>query len=305
MSSRTSFPPVPSSARLPPVQENSMPQNDNGLYAARSQQPQDPLPEDTTAGDRPPWSSGYLGTWHSGGGDWGHRDRVGEGQRSAPTSHNPFEQKIPEFVEQAIVVQNGDTNENGSILVLDKTDERLIDEIMSNAASSINVLTERDQVMPPSSGYHCTLFANYTLDGVKAVLAIAISSRTGSPCAQWDSATAQAMSHPAFQPFTWPLMRDTSATYVDLKFFNGNEVLFHWVFRGYCSDSGMSVQHQFCDEALIRDARTGRFRPSVVVAVFIGWKVSVLSFEVGGRSYSVGPHGTVVAGDHCRCNCEL
>ena len=31
----------------------------------------------------------------------------------------------------------------------------------------------------------------------------------------------------------------------------------------------------------------------------------MLSFEVGGRAYSVGPHGTVVAGDHCRCNCEL
>ena len=83
---------------------------------------------------------------------------------------------------------------------------------------------------------------------MKAVLAIAISSRTGSPCAQWDSATAQALSYPAFQPFTWPFMRDTSATYVDLKFFYGNEVLFHWVFRGYCSDSDMSVQQQFCDE---------------------------------------------------------
>ena len=64
-------------------------------------------------------------------------------------------------MEQAIVVDDDDTNENGSILILDKRDERLIspfqnwliDEIMSNAASSMNVLTELDQVMPPSSGY--------------------------------------------------------------------------------------------------------------------------------------------------------
>ena len=35
---------------------------------------------------------------------------------------------------------------------------------MSNAASSVNVLTERDQVMPSNSGYHCSLFANYTLE---------------------------------------------------------------------------------------------------------------------------------------------
>ena len=151
-----------------------MPQNDYRFHAARSH-------DETTAGDRPPWSSGYQGTWHAGGGDWGHRDHRcfsgskggGKGQRSAFAGHNPFEQKIPEFVEQAIVVENDNTNESGSILVLDKRDERLIspfqnwliDEITSNAASSINVLTERDQVMPPSSGYHCTLFANYTLDG--------------------------------------------------------------------------------------------------------------------------------------------
>ena len=40
-------------------------------------------------------------------------------------------------------------------------------------------------------------------------------------------------------------MFDTSATYVDLKVFNGNEVLFHWVLRGYRSDSDLSEQQQF------------------------------------------------------------
>ena len=52
----------------------------------------------------------------------------------------------------------------GSLLVVDNRDERiiispfqnwLVEEIISNAASSINVLTERDQVMPSNSGYHC------------------------------------------------------------------------------------------------------------------------------------------------------
>ena len=40
-------------------------------------------------------------------------------------------------------------------------------------------------------------------------------------------------------------MFDTSATYVDLKVFNGNEVLFHWVLHGYRSDSDLSEQQQF------------------------------------------------------------
>ncbi|CAJ1357548.1 unnamed protein product, partial [Effrenium voratum] len=131
--------------------------------------------------------------------------------------------------------------------------------------SSIMVMDTRDadRVMPPNSGLHLTLFANYTLDGTKVVLVLAIDSETGSPCGGWDGPTATALSHPQFQPFLWPLMRDTSASYVDVKLYNGNEVLLHWVFRGYWSDIDLSAQ-------------------------------------VGRRSYSVGPHGTVYAGDHCR-----
>ena len=245
-----------------------------------------------------------------GGNNRGGSGSAGSGQRVAAV-HNPFEMRKPDFVAEAIV-DSLDVAKN-SMIILDNRDDRiispfqnwLVEEIMSNAASSINVLTERDQVMPPSSGFQCSLFANYTLDGVKAVLVLTIGSRTGATCAAWDSATAQALSHEAFQPFVWPLMNSTTATYVDVKFFNGNEVLFHWIFRGYRSDSDMTVQQQFCDESLIKDARRGRFRPSLVVAVFRGWQVSVFSFEVGGRSYSVGPHGTVVAGDYGRCNCEL
>ena len=59
----------------------------------------------------------------------------------------------------------------------------LVSEIMSNAASSINVMTERDQVMPPNSGFHVALFGNYTLDGIKVVIAVSIESNTGNPCA--------------------------------------------------------------------------------------------------------------------------
>ena len=74
---------------------------------------------------------------------------------------------------------------------------------------------------------------------------------------------------------------------MDVKVFNGNEVLFHWVFRGYRSDADLSVQQQFCDEVLIRSANEGWFRPSIVISVFVGWKVSVTSFEVGARVYSI------------------
>ena len=248
-------------------------------------------------------------------GNWGHcvpGQAEARGRRDrGPAAHNPFRVQRPEFVRQMVVEEEDETR--NSLLVIDNRDDRVVSpfqnwlaqEIMSNAASSINVLTERDQVLTPNSGYHCSLFANYTLDGIKAILLFSMTSTTGGPCAQWDSHASRALSHPAFQPFTWPVMFDTSATYVDVKVFNGDEVLFHWVFRGYRSDADLSVQQQFCDEVLIRTAHKGWFRPSIVISVFVGWKVSVMSFEVGGQVYSIGPQGSVMASDYAMSTCEL
>ena len=173
-----------------------------------------------------------------------------------------------------------------SIIMLDTRDDRmvspfqawLVKEIMTNSASSINVLTERDHVMPPNSGYHLSLFANYTLDGIKATIAISIDSTTGVPCGGWDTETATALAHEAFQPFSWPVLRGSSPSYTDVKIYNGNEILFHWIFRGFRADTGLSVQQQFADEFFIRDVCKGRVRLSVVVAAFSGWRVSIFSF---------------------------
>lgn len=163
--------------------------------------------------------------WNRGGG-W--QDRGG---------HNPHDVRMPRHQEPISV--NDDHPEDTSGMVVDNRDERmispfqswLVSEIMMNSASSINKLTERDQVMPPSSGFHLSLSANYTLDGVKAVLVISIEREAG-----WDGPTAHALSHPVFQPFSWPMLRDTSASYMDVKVYNGNELLFHWIFRGYRTD---------------------------------------------------------------------
>ena len=242
---------------------------------------------------------GYGG-WNRGWQDRGNNN-----------AHNPYEIRMPGY-QQPISV-NDDYPEDTSVIVVDGRDDRmispfqnwLVSEIIMNSASSINVLSERDQVMPPSSGFHLSIFANYTLDGVKAVLVISVESDTGVPCAGWDGPTAHALSHPAFQPFSWPMLRDTSASYIDVKVYNGNELLFHWIFRGYRTDTDLTVQQQFVDEVLIRTVNVGTPKLSVVVAMFQGWRVSVLSFQCGGRTYSAGPNGTVVAGDFARSRWEL
>ena len=225
-------------------------------------------------GDRDQWTGGRSG---GGGGGYG--------------AHNPYEVQLPKFLTTVVTTDDKDWS---SIMMVDKRDDRLVSpfqawlvsEIMANSASSINVLTERDQVMPPNSGFHLSLFANHTLDGIKAVLAVSIDSTTGSICGGWDPPTARALAHPAFQPFSWPMLRETSASYTDLKIYNGNEILFHWVFRGYRADTDLTVQQQFVDEILVRDVHRGKPRLSAVVAIFVGWRVTVMSFECGGRTYA-------------------
>ena len=105
---------------------------------------------------------------------------------------------------------------------------------MLNPASSIHALTERDQVMPPArdTTAPCPRLPTtrlYPLDGIKAVL---LSSRCRRSRAVHvlggDSFARSALPHPAFQPFPWPMMRDTSATYVDVKVFDGKELLFRY-----------------------------------------------------------------------------
>ena len=237
-----------------------------------------------------------MAQWHGDrrGDDRRHRDRdtwgYGSGRSNfgggGSQAHNPYEIKLPRFL-QSVAGCEDSPKESSMIMVDDRMvlpfQAGLVGEIMSNAASSINVLTERDQVMPPSSGFHLSLFCNYTLDGIKAVLAKSIDSVNGAQCAGWSSHTATALSHPAFSPFTWPMLRDTSVSYTDVKVYNGNEILFHWILRGYRSDTDLTVQQSFVDEFLIREVNKGRPRLSVVIAAFLGWRVSIVSYQCGGR----------------------
>ena len=91
-------------------------------------------------GDRDQWTGGRSG---GGGGGYG--------------AHNPYEVQLPKFLTTVVTTDDKDWS---SIMMVDKRDDRLVSpfqawlvsEIMANSASSINVLTERDQVMPPIRG---------------------------------------------------------------------------------------------------------------------------------------------------------
>ena len=43
----------------------------------------------------------------------------------------------------------------------------------------------------------------------------------------------------------------------------------------------------------------------VVAAAFVGWRVSVFSFEGGGQTFLIGPRGAMIAGGHARVRFAL
>ena len=137
------------------------------------------------ADDQDQWGRG-AGSGYGGGGHGGGYRRQNRGAFPQPQpAHDPYDVKLPKWCESIMTCEGDDCRT--SIIMLDTRDDRMVSPFqawlvkknMTNSASSINVLTERDHVMPPNSGYHLSLFANYTLDGIKATIAISIDSTTG------------------------------------------------------------------------------------------------------------------------------
>ena len=92
---------------------------------------------------------------HDRGERRGRRDR---GDRFPPAAHNPYEVRLPKHIESIATCEDDDRKI--SIIMVDTREERIVSpfqawlvrEIMTNSSRSINFLTERDQVMPPSPG---------------------------------------------------------------------------------------------------------------------------------------------------------
>ena len=223
-------------------------------------------------------------------------------------AHNAVNVALPKHIQQ---VGSGDGER--SVLVLDSRDQRmqspyqgwLLDEIITNAYAGINVLSDRQLVRSPSSGYHLNIFMLKTLVGHKLVLCGSMTSYGGVPCGAWDAPTGSVLSHPAFQPFRWPLMSEESPTWVDVKVKLGGHLLVHLELRGYRSDQDMSVQLHHVAETLMWLLQEEIFVPTFVVTIFQGYRVLACSWEVGGRLYAVSRGGVVVALDYPLCHFEL
>eukprot|EP00435_Cladocopium_sp_Y103_P002058 s5775_g1.t1 len=216
--------------------------------------------------------------------------------------------QLPPFVQQLGAKQG-----ERSILVIDSRDRRiqspfqgwLVDEILLNAQSGVNILVDRQLVRSPNTGYHLNLFYVRTLDGFKVIIVGSMTSYGTVPCAKWDEDTGKVMAHKAFQPFRWPKMTDESSTWVDVKVKVEGDLLLHLELRGYRSDQDMTVQMNYLNDYMIMALQDHLFVPSCVVTIFQGWRVIATSFEVGGRLYACSDGGVVVALDYPLCHFEI
>ena len=225
----------------------------------------------------------------------------------ADLARNPLNSQLPGHLSQI-----GSNEGERSILILDNRDNRvqspfqgwLIDEVLTNALSYVNVKSDRSSVRTPSTGYHFNIFMVRTLDGVKVTLCGSATCYSSVPCARWDALTGDVLSHAAFQPFRWPPMTESSPTWVDVKIKLEGHLLVHLELRGYRSDHDMAIQLWHVADAIHTILSETVFIPSVVVTVFQGWRVIACSFEVGGRLYACSEGGVVVALDFPLCHFE-
>ena len=178
-------------------------------------------------------------------------------------------------------------------MVLDHRDQRLqspfqgwlLDEILTNANARISITSDVRLLRSPTTGYHCNIFMMKTLDNFKMVLVGSMTSYGSVPCGRWDSETGAVLSHAAFQPFRWPIMRNDSPTWVDVKVKMEGQLLVHLELRGYRSDGDMTVQINHVSDTIVWLLQETPFIPTFVVTVFQGWRVCAVSWEVGGRIY--------------------
>ena len=239
--------------------------------------------------------------------DWG-RGRGRAGPANWAAAHDPANATVPHWLNRV-----GDRDEDGSILMIDNRDGRVVSpfqgftplEISENANSQINVLVERQNIMRANSGFFFTFFSVQTLRVFKLFIVVSMDTAQGAPCAAWDGPTRAGLMHPAFQPFEWPDMFDSTPTVVDIKIKVEGEVLQHVVLTAYRSDNDCTVTKNWFSDDLAAMISEGSVNCSITVAVFQGYRVSCCTVEPGGRLYSAGPNGAVLAGDFARCHVEV
>eukprot|EP00435_Cladocopium_sp_Y103_P030717 s2614_g7.t1 len=272
--------------------------------------PEKPAQADTDSDEGPPQD------WTGGPGQQSHFPAAAPATQAARQVLGSAQKQAEKLASQKARAKKrgGGRGENErSVLIIDSRDKRiqspfqnwLLDEILLNAQSGVNILSDRQLIRSPNSGYHMNLFYVRTIDGYKLILIGSMTSYGTVPCARWDKETGEVMKHQAFQPFRWPMMTNESSTWVDVKLKVEGDLLLHLELRGYRSDDDMTVQMNYLNDEMVSQLDTYLFVPSCVVTIFQGWRVIATSFEVGGRLYACSDGGVVVAMDFPLCHFEI
>jgi hypothetical protein len=201
-----------------------------------------------------------------------------------------------------------------TILVRDERDGRLISPfqhehpfmVETNAEAGINRITEQNQVLQPNAGVYLLIYYVVTTNTHKLNLVVSFDIPEGIQCGHWDESSSRVLSHPAFQPFDWPAMTESSPPYVDIKVKVGGMILLHVILKSFRSRTDMTIQKLWVDESVLASANHNTLRDvQVQHAIFAGYDVCSHTFEAGQRVYTLGPNGTIVALSLPRAHVEV
>ena len=226
--------------------------------------------------------------------------------------HNPNNFEVPYWASRL----DPDDGVRGGVrtsLMKDTRDDRVVSpfqgwfpcEIVMNANSGVNVVTEARQVIQPRDGYFLNLFTVHVMEHMKVTLVLSMDCSQAFPCGAWDEASSGVLHQPMFQPFEWPRLGVNSPNYAEVKVKIPEGVLLHLVFKGFRSDKDMTLITNCLDETLLQVVDPARPGFQVQVVAIAGDKTMAFTFEPGQRIYALGPHGTVVAGDFVRSHIEF
>ena len=122
-------------------------------------------------------------------------------------------------------VRAGDRRGDGSIMIVDTRDKRLISphqgwvayEISANSQEDPNTRTESRRVDRPSAGYYFSMFCCYTLKTFKIVVSINMETAKAYQAPQYSPEVLAVLAQEAFQPVSYPsIVSDETPLICDL-----------------------------------------------------------------------------------------
>jgi len=210
---------------------------------------------------------------------------------------------LPKFLK-AIDAEDPEIEDLRSSLLVDTRDGRICCPIQRNLPTEVRQIAysglqrnSSERMVPKAEdGYETTLYYSFSDNKNKHTLFLTFSSPTSVPPASWD-ASLRTLTHAisSFKSFYWPIaLSDTSPVITHATVTYDGEALIQFVFKALRSQEDMHVSRNeimdFTWDMFVKDPQ-GTEKLGITIAVYAGWRVSLVAFDVRSRVLAASAHG--------------